>query len=241
MTRTLAVVATGLSFSVGAVGSTAGAQEPPASAAQPQEQFCFWRAEDQPNSPLELNLVASGRLAKTIAIQKGDLRLRPPVDAVARQIGAIDVETFVELVRRAGRRGIKTVARRVRVAACRKQIVPLGEPPIRIACETRVVKLRKLPTPFNGCAFTGLPRDPVVVDSVRLRYRSNSSSRRSSSRTRSSPAPTGSSTSSCSPRSWSPMKGDVVPVATTFDAIAFAKAQTTRGEIPAVRCAPVPT
>jgi hypothetical protein len=241
MARTLAVVVAGL-LSVGAVGATGGAQEPPASAAQPPEPFCLWRAEDQPSSPLELELVASGRLAKTIAMQKEIFACLQGVNAEARQIGAIDVETFVELVQRAGRRSINTIARRVRVAACSKQIVGVAEPPIGIACETHAVKLGELATPFPRCAFTGLPRDPVVMDSVGLRFRGNRFVKT---------VKLEKEIFDCASQILDVFvftevverrkHGDLVPVATTFDAIACAKARTTRGAIPAVRCARVPT
>jgi hypothetical protein len=242
--QTLAVVVAGLS-SVGAVGATAGAEEPPASAAQPQPQRCFWSAEAQPDAPLELDLVASGRLAKTIAMQKEIFACFQGVNAEVRQAGAIDVETFVELVQRAGPRGVDTVARRVRVAACRKQIAGLARPPIRIACETRAVKLRRLPTPFPGCAFTGLPRDPVVMDSARLRFRNNRFVKT---------VKLEKEIFLCTGRILDVFvftevverrkKNDLVPVATTFDAIACTKARTTSGApapFPAVRCARVPT
>jgi hypothetical protein len=244
MPRTLAVVVGGL-LSVGALGATSGAQQSPAAAAQAPEQFCTWRAEDQPDAPLALDLVASGRLAKTVAMQKEVFGCFPPVDAEARQIGAIDVETFVELVQRAGRRGVDTIARRVRVAACSKQTVGVAVPPITIACATRAVKLGELPTPFPACLFTGLPREPVVMDSVRLRFRGSRFVKT---------VKLEKEIFDCTSQILDVFlfteiverrrNGDLVPVATTFDAIACAKARTTRGAtppIPAVRCARVPT
>jgi hypothetical protein len=242
--QTLAVVVAGLS-SVGAVGATAGAQEPPASATQPQPQRCSWRAEDQPDAPLELDLVASGRLAKTIAMQKEIFACVQGENAHVGQAAAIDVETFIELVQRAGRRGVDTVARRVRVAACRKQIAGLARPPIEIACGTRAVKLRRLPTPFPGCAFTRLPRDPVDMDSARLRFRGNRYVKT---------VKLEKEIFTCGRRILNVFvftevverrrSADLVHVATTFDAIACAKPQTTGGApapFPAVRCARVPT
>jgi hypothetical protein len=240
MPRTSAVVVAGL-VSVGGVGAIADAQGPPARGAQPPEQLCTWRAEDQPDAPLALNVVASGRVAKTIAMQKEIFACLPQVDAAGRQIGAIDVETFVEFVQRAERRGIATIARRVRVAACRKRIVGVEQAPIEIACETRRVPLGELPTPFPGCAFTGLPRDPVVMDSARLRFRGSRFVKT---------VKLEKEIFDCTSHILDVFlftevverrnKRGFVTVATTFDAIACAKERTTRGEgspTPAVRCA----
>jgi hypothetical protein len=237
----LAVVVVGLSLS-SIAGGSARSEEPSASSAQQPEQFCTWRAEDQPDAPLELNLVGSRDLAKTIAMQKEIFGCFVPAGGVLRQVGAIDVETFIELVQRSGRRGIRTVARRVSVAACTKRTGGINEPPIRIACVSRPVKLGTLPTPFPGCAFTRLPRDPVVMDTLRLRSRD---------RTFVKTVKLEKKILDCDNEILDVFvftkvverqrDGDFVPVSTTFNAIACAKERTTRGAVPRVRCARIPT
>lgn len=237
----LAIVVVGLSLSLIAGGS-ARSQEPTASSAQQPEPFCTWRAEDQPDAPLELNLVGSRGLAKTIAMQKEIFGCFVSAGGTLRQVAAIDVETFVELVQRAGRRGIRTVDRRVSVAACTKRTGGINEPPIRIACASRPVKLTTLPTPFPGCAFTRLPRDPVVMDTVRLRSRD----RRFVKTVKLEKEIFDCDNEILDVFLFTEVverqrDGDFEPVSTTFDAIACAKERTTRGAVPRVRCARVPT
>jgi hypothetical protein len=237
---TLAVLV-GLSLAP-AAGAGARSAPPPAQTAQQPEPFCTWRAEDQPDSPLEMDLVKSGDLAKTIAMQKEIFGCFVSAGTIVRQVSAIDVETFVELVERVSPRGIKTVARHVRVAACSKRTGGLNEPPINIACRTQVVNLGSLPTPFPGCAFTRLPRDPVVMDTVRLRSRD---------RTFLKTVKLEKEIFDCDNEILDVFlfteiverKGDddFVHVSTTFDAIACAKERLPRGGVPRVRCARVPT
>jgi hypothetical protein len=230
----------GLALGVSAEGSARPAA-PPAHAAQ-QPEFCTWRAEDQPDAPLEMNVVPSGGLVKTIAMQKEIFGCFASVGGTARQVGAIDVETFVELVQQVGPRGVRTVARRVRVAACTKRTGGVNEPPIAISCDSRPVKLEALPTPFPGCAFTRLPRDPVVMDTVRLRSRGGTFLKT---------VKLEKEIFDCDNEILDVFlftevverrrERDFVHISTTFDAIACAKERTPRETLPRVRCARVRT
>ena len=238
----MAVVVVGLSLALSAGGS-ARSEEPSASAAQQPEPFCTWREEDQPDAPLELNLVGRGPLAKTIAMQKEIFGCFVPAGGTAmRQVAAIDVETFIEFVERASPRGVRTVDRRLSLAACTKRTGGVNEPPIRIACVSRPLKLGSLPTRFPGCAFTRLPRDPVVMDSVKLR---------SDDRTFVKTVKLEKEIFDCDDEILDVFvftevierqrDREFVPVSTRFDAIACAKQRTTPGTVPRVRCARVPT
>jgi hypothetical protein len=236
------VAVLGISLSLVVGGGSALSDEPPASSAQQPEEFCTWRAEDQPDAPLELNLVGGGRIAKTIAMQREIFSCFVPAGGGQRQVAATDVETFIELVQRASRRGVKTVDRRVSVAACTKHTGGLDQPPIRIGCTSTQLALGTLPTRFPGCAFTRLPRDPVVMDTVRLHVRH----RRFVKTVKLEKEIFDCDNEILDVFLFTEVverqrDGEFVPVSTTFDAIACAKERVTRGSVPRVLCARVPT
>jgi hypothetical protein len=121
----------------------------------------------QPEAPLKLNLVAVGKLAKTIAMEK---EVFDCFDAQSTLSEIRDVETFIEIVERADNRrddrgkkrhrkriahsgkpsrGLKTLSKRVDTATCRKNLTT-G----RVACATRRVPLGVTNAPLAGCTTT---------------------------------------------------------------------------------------
>ncbi len=124
-------------------------------------------AEVQPEEPLAMNTVRVGNLVKTIATEK---ELFTCVDESGDVVQVHDLETFVEIVERRKGRGFATLARRVDVAVCAKNL-SAGT----VACGARTVPLRPTQRPLTGCsALRGSypfepieqPRRPLEMNTV---------------------------------------------------------------------------
>jgi hypothetical protein len=152
-----------------AVASSPSWAQPPSSAQQ--QLFCEWAA-DLPTAPLEMNTTVVQGMVKTIATEKEIYRcVNTSFPSRPRQ-GTIDMETFVELVERPVRGGFRTVARRIEVATCLKSRDLLVQPSPRLDCATRTVRLERLGNIYGSCGFTDFPRDPVEMNTVATKYRS---------------------------------------------------------------------
>lgn len=135
---------------------------------EPVQIVCTWASQNQPDSPLELNSVAAGSIAKSVAMEKEVFQCFDRNDPHANVVRTIDVETFVEVIERARQGKVKTIDKRVEVAACTKDRSLLNLDPARLQCDTKDVTLQDVPKAFLGCALLNLPHDPVEMNTVSL-------------------------------------------------------------------------
>ena len=121
----------------------------------------------EPEHPLELNTVVVGRLVKTIAMEKEEIRCIQAPTGITVQV--YDVEVFVEIVEQAANGRVRPIQKRVELAVCAKDIRPQRTPP-GIRCRASDVPLQNFADPFVGCGRADRqPRDPVEMNTVVLR------------------------------------------------------------------------
>jgi hypothetical protein len=139
---------------VGAIGAGAWLLTPSATG-----QGCTL-ASTQPDQPLEMNTVAQGDLAKTV-VQETEIYVCEDPSGIPFR--TIDLETFLEIVERAGTNGTSIVERRAEVAECSKRF-----PDGTVSCRGEVLSLGGPVTPaVDGCepATTQLA-DPVEMNTI---------------------------------------------------------------------------
>lgn len=114
-------------------------------------------AQPQPGVPLQMNLVGSGGLFKTVAMEKEIFDCTSPASGTITVIS--DVETFIEIVER----NTSLVEIRTEIATCNKNFVT-GT----ILCRTVPLQLGKTAAPLQGCnpATETAPFAPVVMNTV---------------------------------------------------------------------------
>ena len=115
-------------------------------------------AKPQPSDPLELNTVAAGDTARTIAMEKDILICKKGND----QAQIRDVETFIEVVQKAGANGLTTQSVNVHTALCTQDMQGGG-----VACARQNIGLSGGSSkPLAGCdPYEQQPGDPVQMNS----------------------------------------------------------------------------
>jgi hypothetical protein len=138
--------------------------EASSSASVPQQQPVQCSFFFEPEQPLELNSVATGRFVKSVAMEK---EINRCTEATSRLLVRLyDVELYVEIIEQARNGTIKPVEKRVELAVCSKDVRPQRSAP-RIRCRASDVPLKAFDDPFIGCGLaTKQPTDPVEMNTV---------------------------------------------------------------------------
>ena len=112
----------------------------------------------QPSDPLELNTVAAGDTARTIAMEKDILVCKKGND----QAQIRDLETFIEVVQKAGANGLTTQSVNVHTALCTQDMQGGG-----VACARQNLGVSgSVSKPLAGCyPYDQQPGDPVQMNS----------------------------------------------------------------------------
>ena len=121
-------------------------------------------ASQQPDEPLEMNTAVDGDLAKTVVQEK---EIYVCEDSFGIAFRTVDLETFLEIVERAGANGTSVVERRAEVAECSKRFASAGG---TVSCRNNTLALgAPVAAPLSNCqpAATQLG-DPVEMNTVGL-------------------------------------------------------------------------
>jgi hypothetical protein len=119
-------------------------------------------ASKQPDEPLEMNTAVEGDLAKTVVQEK---EVYVCEDQSGIPFRTVDLETFLEIVERAGANATSVVERRAEVAECSKRFASAGG---TVNCGGKTLSLgAPVTAPLSNCqpAATQLG-DPVEMNTV---------------------------------------------------------------------------
>jgi hypothetical protein len=222
--------------------------EASASAIVPQQQPVHCSFFFEPEQPLELNSVFTGRLVKSVAMEK---EINRCIEERSRLLVRLyHVELYVEIIEQARNGTVKPVEKRVELAVCSKDVRPQRSAP-RIRCRASDIPLKAFDDPFIGCGLaTKQPTDPVEMNTVAVQQGPFPI-----------PLPTGRAlikTIKVEKELFdcdgpvvdlflfteiieSGVKGSIRPISKTFEAILCRKGQATMNAGPPVRCMQLPT